>query len=313
MENEDTLAVQSLLSRDHPSCGGGGGAVGGGGGGSTWERGEKKENDCERDKEKGVNRVSDQGLVPLDVAALTHNSPLLHVLTKAGARHNPVCMSVDEKYEKVMKKNTTFVCDDVLSHLSVCRPAEWALKLDGLVALASKRVEERKTEVARKAGAGPQAQADVQRQLRVWRLRLQLYCRMRENFVNTGRERGSDSAVRDSSQHPCLGFTHFQTGLFRLIQNSTHCFTEVKNAHVEHLQGSGVSPCLSIGDVLIDDEKSNQKLLFFFWVDSLNSIMWGKCLFYQQQGTVKVNTPTQGSSLIRGLHIKIRRTSERWI
>ncbi|XP_028268767.1 ankyrin repeat and fibronectin type-III domain-containing protein 1 [Parambassis ranga] len=160
VENEDTLAVQSLLSRDHPSCGGGeagGAGGGGGGGGSIWERGEKKENDCESDKEKGVNRVSDQGLVPLDVAALTHNSPLLHVLTKAGARHNPV----------------------------LCRPAEWALKLDGLVALASKRVEEWKAELARKAGAGPQAQADVQRQLRLWRLRLQLYCRMRENFMNT--------------------------------------------------------------------------------------------------------------------------------
>lgn len=88
MENEDTLAVQSLLSRDHTNCGGGGG-----GGGSLWERGEKKEKDWERERERGVNRVSEQGLVPLDVAALTHNSPLLHVLTKAGARHNPVCES----------------------------------------------------------------------------------------------------------------------------------------------------------------------------------------------------------------------------
>lgn len=120
-----------------------------------WERGEKKEKDWEREREKGVNRVSEQGLVPLDVAALTHNSPLLHVLTKAGARHNPV----------------------------LCRPAEWALKLDALVALASKRVEERKAEFVKKTGAGPQTQADVQRHL--WRLRLQLYCRMRDNFQNT--------------------------------------------------------------------------------------------------------------------------------
>ncbi|XP_018523220.1 ankyrin repeat and fibronectin type-III domain-containing protein 1 [Lates calcarifer] len=149
VENEDTLAVQSLLSRDH-SCGGGGG-------GSMWERGEKKEKDWEREREKGVNRVSEQGLVPLDVAALTHNSPLLHVLTKAGARHNPV----------------------------LCRPAEWALKLDALVALAGKRVEERKNELVRKTGAGPQAQADVQRHIRLWSLRLQLYCRMRENFRKT--------------------------------------------------------------------------------------------------------------------------------
>lgn len=55
-----------------------------------WER-EKKEKAWGREKEKGVNRVSDQGLVPLDVAALTHNIPLLHVLTRAGAKHNPVC------------------------------------------------------------------------------------------------------------------------------------------------------------------------------------------------------------------------------
>ncbi|XP_071396038.1 ankyrin repeat and fibronectin type-III domain-containing protein 1 [Centroberyx affinis] len=149
VENEDTLAVQSLLSRDRTNCGGGGGGA--------WERGERKEKDWERDREKGVNRVSDQGLVPLDVAALTHNSPLLHVLTKAGARHNPV----------------------------LCRPAEWALKLDALVALAGKRVEERKEELLRKAGAGPQAQADAQRQVRLWSLRQQLYCRMRENFHNT--------------------------------------------------------------------------------------------------------------------------------
>ncbi|XP_041737807.1 ankyrin repeat and fibronectin type-III domain-containing protein 1-like [Coregonus clupeaformis] len=87
VENEDTLAVQSLLFRDRV-CGGGGG----------WDTGEKKEKDWEREREKGVNRVSEQGLVPLDVAALTQNSPLLHVLTKAGARHNPVCESYTVTY-----------------------------------------------------------------------------------------------------------------------------------------------------------------------------------------------------------------------
>ncbi|KAM7372350.1 hypothetical protein PAMP_009526 [Pampus punctatissimus] len=101
--------------------------------------------------------MSEQGLVPLDVAALTHNSPLLHVLTKAGARHNPV----------------------------LCQPSEWALNLDALVELAGKRVEERKKELMRKAGAGLQAQADVHRQIRLWSLRLQLYCRMKQNFHNT--------------------------------------------------------------------------------------------------------------------------------
>ncbi|KAK7939345.1 hypothetical protein WMY93_002671 [Mugilogobius chulae] len=150
VENEDTLAVQSLLSREHHTSGGGGG-------GSIWEKAVKRDKDLEQEKERGVNRVSDQGLVPLDVAALTHNSPLLHVLTKAGARHNPI----------------------------LCRPAEWALKLDTLVALASKRVEERRKELARRVVAGPQAQADVHRQIRLWSLRLQLYCRMRENFNKT--------------------------------------------------------------------------------------------------------------------------------
>uniref|UniRef100_A0A8C6WFQ3 Fibronectin type-III domain-containing protein n=1 Tax=Neogobius melanostomus TaxID=47308 RepID=A0A8C6WFQ3_9GOBI len=150
VENEDTVAVQNLLSKEHPNSGG----SGGGRGVSIWV---KRDKDLEQEKERGVNRVSEQGLVPLDVAALTHNSPLLHVLTKAGARHNP-----------------TLSC-----------PAEWALKLDTLVTLAGKRVEERKKELVRKVVAGPQAQADVHKQIRLWGLRLQLYCRMRQNFNNT--------------------------------------------------------------------------------------------------------------------------------
>lgn len=98
MENEDTLAVQSLLSRDHINC-----CVGGGG--SMWERRDRKEKDWVKEREKGVNRVSDQGLVPLDVAALTHNSPLLHVLAKAGARHNPVC--------ELKEKKTAVILDEM--------------------------------------------------------------------------------------------------------------------------------------------------------------------------------------------------------
>ncbi|XP_051904458.1 ankyrin repeat and fibronectin type-III domain-containing protein 1-like isoform X2 [Hippocampus zosterae] len=155
VENEDTLAVQSLLSRIHNNCRGGGG--GGGGGGTLWERGEKKERDWVKDRERGVNRVSEQGLVPLDVAALTHNSPLLHVLVKAGAKHNPILL----------------------------RPEEWAIKLDDLVTLAKERVDEKKQELLKKAGAGSHAQADVHRQIRLWSLRLQLYCRMKENFHHT--------------------------------------------------------------------------------------------------------------------------------
>lgn len=72
----------------------------------------------------------------------------------------------------------------------MCRPAEWALKLDALVALAGKRVEERKKELLKKTAVGPQAQADVHRHIRLWSLRLQLYCRMRENFLNTGQWSG---------------------------------------------------------------------------------------------------------------------------
>lgn len=84
----------------------------------------------------------------------------------------------------------SLLCRFPLYFLSVCRPAEWALKLDALVALAGKRVEERKNELVRKTGAGPQAQADVQRHIRLWSLRLQLYCRMRENFRKTGQWSG---------------------------------------------------------------------------------------------------------------------------
>lgn len=41
-------------------------------------------------------------------------------------------------------------------------------------------------ESQRKPGPGPQAQADLNRQVRLWSLRLQLYCRMKENFLKTG-------------------------------------------------------------------------------------------------------------------------------
>ncbi|CAM4578047.1 unnamed protein product [Leuciscus chuanchicus] len=58
LESEDTLAVQHLLSR-------------------------------ERETDERVNAVTEFGLVPLDVAALTHNASLLKVLVKAGAKHNP--------------------------------------------------------------------------------------------------------------------------------------------------------------------------------------------------------------------------------
>lgn len=75
---------------------------------------------------------------------------------------------------------------DLLFCVPVCQPAEWEFKLDALVALAGKQVEERKMELVKKPGPGPQAQADLNGQVRLWSLRLQLYCRMRENFLKTG-------------------------------------------------------------------------------------------------------------------------------
>ncbi|KAJ7992622.1 hypothetical protein DPEC_G00280590 [Dallia pectoralis] len=141
VENEDTLAVQSLLSRDRVSGGG-------------WDKGEKKEKDWARERERDVNMMSEHGLVPLDVAALTQNSPLLHVLTKAGARHNPI----------------------------ICQPDEWSCKLDALVDLAGRHVDDRREELLGRAGSGPQVQANIQRQLHLWSLRKQLYSKMREHF-----------------------------------------------------------------------------------------------------------------------------------
>lgn len=106
---------------------------------------------------------------------------------------------------------------------SVCRPAEWALKLDALVALAGKRVEERKKELYRKAGAGPQAQADVHRQICLWSLRLQLYCRMRENFQNTGQWLGQSVAFLEIHLGTQI------TGLFSFIPDfvEIHIFLPV--------------------------------------------------------------------------------------
>lgn len=73
--------------------------------------------------------------------------------------------------------------------------------------LAKERVDEKKQELLKKAGAGSHAQADVHRQIRLWSLRLQLYCRMKENFHHTGQ-----SAVRrgrSASRGRSLSFFFF--------------------------------------------------------------------------------------------------------
>nr|XP_046195993.1 ankyrin repeat and fibronectin type-III domain-containing protein 1-like [Oncorhynchus gorbuscha] len=51
--------------------------------------------------------------------------------------------------------------------------------------LADRQVEDRREELLGGAGAGPHVQANIQRQLHLWTLRQQLYCRMRESFHHT--------------------------------------------------------------------------------------------------------------------------------
>ncbi|XP_028843423.1 ankyrin repeat and fibronectin type-III domain-containing protein 1 isoform X2 [Denticeps clupeoides] len=143
VESEDVLAVQSLLFRDR-GCGGG-------------ESEKLTAKEWEMKRERGVNCVSEEGLVPLDVAVHTHNSTLFQVLVKAGGRHNP----------------------------QLCQPSDWALKLDALVTLAGQRVAERRAALLRRARAGLQADADCQQQLHHWSLRQKLYCRMRDRFQHT--------------------------------------------------------------------------------------------------------------------------------
>ncbi|KPP68334.1 hypothetical protein Z043_113000 [Scleropages formosus] len=147
VENEDTLAVKSLLSKDREYERGMG-------------RGERKGSESEEQASE-VNMLSEEGLVPLDVAILTQNSTLLRVLMKAGGRHNP----------------------------HVNHPSEWAKKLDALVDLAGDQVQKWRETMLERAGAGPgvglQWQAEAQRQLRIWTVRRQLYYRMRDSFRRT--------------------------------------------------------------------------------------------------------------------------------
>ncbi|XP_043082397.1 ankyrin repeat and fibronectin type-III domain-containing protein 1-like [Puntigrus tetrazona] len=128
LENEDTLGVQHLLSRERAADG-------------------------------RVNSVSELGLVPLDVAALTHNAPLLQVLVKAGAKHNPTLSSA----------------------------SDWSLKLEELVSLAEQKVEEWRAELLLREKAELQPQTDTQKNVDLWTRRLELYQSMRERFNTTAR------------------------------------------------------------------------------------------------------------------------------
>ncbi|XP_042575344.1 ankyrin repeat and fibronectin type-III domain-containing protein 1-like isoform X1 [Cyprinus carpio] len=171
LENEDTLAVQHLLSRE---------------------------------RDGRVNAVSELGLVPLDVAALTHNAPLLQVLVKAGAKHNPTLSSA----------------------------FDWSLKLDELVSLAEQKLEEWRAELLLRVKAEFQSQTDVQKNVDLWTRRQELYCRMRDRFHTTappGPPAGATLLVMSDS---CLcvqvtepaGQAHGLITRYRVEWSSLSCF-----------------------------------------------------------------------------------------
>ncbi|XP_073702546.1 ankyrin repeat and fibronectin type-III domain-containing protein 1 [Garra rufa] len=145
LENEDMLAVQHLLSK-------------------------------EKAKDGWVNSVSEFGLVPLDVAALTHNAPLLQVLVKAGAKHNPTLSSA----------------------------SDWSLKLDELVSLAEQKLEEWRAELLLRVKAELQSQTDLQKNVDQWTQRWELYRRMRDRFHTTAPPGPPASAVLLVTSDSCL-------------------------------------------------------------------------------------------------------------
>ncbi|XP_033855296.3 ankyrin repeat and fibronectin type-III domain-containing protein 1-like [Acipenser ruthenus] len=104
-----------------------------------------------------LNGLSSEGLVPMDVAVLTSNTPLVRILSQAGARDNPHLTSTEERG----------------SHLS------------GLVLEAGRRVLELTREVKKGLQTEEEEGSQKRRELRVWTLRLQLYTRMRDNYQST--------------------------------------------------------------------------------------------------------------------------------
>ncbi|XP_050961577.1 ankyrin repeat and fibronectin type-III domain-containing protein 1 [Labeo rohita] len=173
LENEDTLAVQHLLSKERATDG-------------------------------RVNSVSEFGLVPLDVAALTHNAPLLQVLVKAGAKHNPTLSSA----------------------------SDWLLKLDELVSLAEQKLEEWRAELLQRAKAELQAQTDVQKNVDLWTQRWELYRRMRDRFNTTAPPGPPAGAVLLVTGDNCLcvhvtepaGQTHGLITRYRVEWSSSSSF-----------------------------------------------------------------------------------------
>ncbi|XP_026119553.1 ankyrin repeat and fibronectin type-III domain-containing protein 1-like isoform X1 [Carassius auratus] len=173
LENEDTLAVQHLLSR-------------------------------ERVTEAQVNSVSELGLVPLDVAALTHNAPLLQVLVKAGGKHNPTLSST----------------------------SDWSLKLEELVSLAEQKQEEWRAELLLRVKAELQSQTDVQKNVDLWTRRWELYRRMRDRFQTTAPPGPPAGAVLLVMSNSCVcvrvseptGQTHGLITRYRVEWSSSSCF-----------------------------------------------------------------------------------------
>ncbi|XP_028671122.1 ankyrin repeat and fibronectin type-III domain-containing protein 1-like [Erpetoichthys calabaricus] len=93
-----------------------------------------------------LNRLTSEGLVPLDMAALMNNTPLAKMLTRAGARDNP----------------------------NFSHAAEREAHLCSLISEAGHRVQQLQDAV--------NETPEKRRELRIWTLRQKMYCQMQENF-----------------------------------------------------------------------------------------------------------------------------------
>ncbi|KAG1928862.1 ankyrin repeat and fibronectin type-III domain-containing protein 1-like isoform X3 [Pimephales promelas] len=191
LESEDTLAVQHLLSRER-----------------------------ERETDGRVNAVTEFGLVPLDVAALTHNASLLKVLVKAGAKHNPNLSSA----------------------------SDWSLKLDELVSLAEKKLEEGRAELQLKEKAELQSHEDAQKSVEVWTQRCELYHRMRENFHSTAPPGPPASAALLVTGDGCV--------CVRVREPCGHTHGLITRYRVEWSTSAGFSPLCGRG--FISDSRNTE-------------------------------------------------------
>ncbi|XP_043929748.1 ankyrin repeat and fibronectin type-III domain-containing protein 1-like [Protopterus annectens] len=105
--------------------------------------------------EDDLNEVNEDELVPLDIAILTHNAPMVKALMRAGAKGNP-------KY---------------------VTPEDWASHLSTIIKKAEKKVEE-VTQLISQAEERDLLQ--IRKQLKACKLRHCLYMRMKTGLENAG-------------------------------------------------------------------------------------------------------------------------------